>query len=110
MAGSHSARTLRRRQVARGILAVLIVALGFWLRVAPIGVALPYLRYIDEGHVLHDAIAMVRSGKFDTGFYNYPALPSYLIAGAFLAYAPVYGLLHGESFWSDLQRHNDLAS
>jgi len=107
MARPDSARTLHRHQRARAVLWIVFVLLAFYLRVAPIGAGLPYLRYIDEGHVVHDAIKILQTGKIDTGFYNYPALPSYLIAGVTVAYAPVYTAMHGRSFWNELQREGE---
>jgi Dolichyl-phosphate-mannose-protein mannosyltransferase len=102
MAASHRGLSLRRQRFARITLWALILTLAFGLRVAPIASGLPYLGYVDEGHSLHNVTRMLQEGTLDTGFYNYPALTGELIAGAALAYAPIYRQVHGRSLWSDL--------
>lgn len=101
-----SKSTFRRQRCARAILWIVLLALAFFLRVAPIRSALPYLVYIDEGHVLHHVTQILRERALDTGFYNYPALPSYLIAATVLAYSPIYRHMHGHSWRDDLPTSN----
>ena len=84
-----------------------IVAIAAFLRLWPIGSGFPYIDYIDEGHVLHQAIKVLREGTYDTGLYDYPSQPAYLIVGATVAYAPIYRQLHGRSIWADLPAHSD---
>src|SRR4051812_11770230 len=102
MEASQAGPSLRRHRLLRAIPWTLIVAFALYLRVAPIGAGLPYLGYVDEGHVLHHVIKILETGNLDTGFYNYPSLPSFMIAGAITGYAPVYQLVHGRTFWEDL--------
>lgn len=42
--------------------------------------SLPYLGYIDEGHVLHHVAGLLRAGGWDPGWYAYPSLTLYVIA------------------------------
>ncbi|HEV3408685.1 MAG TPA: phospholipid carrier-dependent glycosyltransferase [Chthoniobacterales bacterium] len=104
MAAPIPRRSVARRKLARGILWVLIIGLALALRAAPIRGAWPYPRYIDEAHVIHHAIELLQKQTLDTGYYNYPSLPSYLLAGAIMAYAPYYTAKHGRDFWSELQQ------
>lgn len=88
--------------LAERIAFVCILALATFLRLWPIGSALPYIDYIDEGHVLHQVMRVLHEHTYDTRLYDYGSVPSYLIAGATMAYAPVYQQLRGRSFWDDL--------
>ena len=80
--------------------ALLIVAA--LLRFAPIGSSLPYIDYVDEGYVLHQAIHLLNERTLDTGWYGYPSLPAYLTAGALIVAKPIYRQLHGHHFRNDL--------
>jgi len=86
---------------------VSLLALAAFLRLAPVGSTLPYISYVDEGHVLHPAIEILRTGEFDPRRFTYPPLTSYLIIVAAKAYGPVYRLTHHHSLRSDLPRAQD---
>lgn len=81
-------------------LAILLLALGLRLPLAFAG--LPYIHYVDEGHVLHPVVALLRSGSWDPQWHLYPSLPFYAIAGAAWIYSPVYSLVHDRSLRKDL--------
>ena len=72
------------------------------LRFGPIASSLPYIDYVDEGYALHQAIDLLNKRTFDTGWYGYPSLPAYLIAGALIVDGPIYRRVHGHSFRKDL--------
>lgn len=80
--------------------AVLALALG--LRLPALTAGLPYLGYIDEGHVLHLAVRLVGERTWDPGRYRYPSLPIYAIAAAVAAEAPFYAAVHGHPLGRDL--------
>ncbi len=80
--------------MAGPLLAILVAT---FLRLWPIGSGLPYSDYIDEGHVLHQAIKVLQEQTYDVGLYEYPSLPAYLIAATATACAPVYRLVYGRS-------------
>jgi hypothetical protein len=50
------------------ILWLVLVALAALLRVGPIASGLPYSDYVDEGHILHPAIKILKSKSFDPSF------------------------------------------
>src|SRR3954469_5261681 len=81
-------------------LAILAVATG--VRLPTLTASLPYLGYIDEGHVLHHANHLLVCHTWDPDNYNYPSLSFYLVAGATLAWSPVYALAHGHPLFDDL--------
>lgn len=83
---------------------LVIVAVATFLRVWPIASGLPYSDYIDEGHVLHQAIKVLQERTYDVGLYDYPSLPAYLIAGAAAAFSPVYRLSQGHALQEDFPR------
>jgi hypothetical protein len=78
------------------------LALAAALRFAPIASGLPYIDYVDEGYALHQAIDLLNQRTFDPGWYGYPSLPAYLIAGALICEGPIYLRVHGHSFRKDL--------
>jgi 4-amino-4-deoxy-L-arabinose transferase-like glycosyltransferase len=78
------------------------LALAAALRFLPIPSSLPYIDYVDEGYVLHQAIDLLHKRTFDTGWYGYPSLPAYLTAGALIVEGPIYRQVHGHSFRKDL--------
>ncbi len=86
------------------ILAAALLFFAAFVRVAPIGAGLPYISYIDEGHVLHPAIEILKSRTFDSTRFTYPPLTSYLTIVAARVYAPVYRLVHHRRLQSDLPR------
>jgi len=81
----------------RHVVLFVVLSLGLAVRALPLGAGLPYLSYIDEGHVLHRVMTLLRSGTWDPGWYRYPSLPIYLVAGAATAWRPAYALTHGRS-------------
>ncbi len=81
-------------------LAVLIVATA--LRLPTLTAGFPYLNYVDEGHVLHHVTYLLKHHTWEPDTYSYPTFPFYLIAGAALAWSPVYALTHGHSMLDDL--------
>jgi Dolichyl-phosphate-mannose-protein mannosyltransferase len=78
-----------------------------FLRLAPVGASLPYIDYIDEGYVLHQAIHLFNQRTLDTAWYGYPSLPAYLNAAALIAWSPIYHQVHGHSFRRDLPREEE---
>jgi hypothetical protein len=95
----NRAKRGRRGTVLLGA-AVLLVALA--VRLPTLFAGLPYLNYVDEGHILHRVVNLLRNGGWDPGWYIYPALPNYAIAGAAWLYSPVYRRLHGQPLAADL--------
>ena len=81
-------------------LAVLAVAAG--IRLPTLTAGLPYLGYVDEGHVLHHVNHLLVYQTWEPDNYSYPSLPFYLVAGAALAWSPVYALTHGHPLFDDL--------
>src|SRR3954453_12373646 len=90
----------RRRGSLLPWLAVLAIAAG--VRLPALTAGLPYMSYIDEGHVLHHAAYLLAHHTWEPDTYSYPSLPFYLIAGAVLADSPVYALVHGRPLLADL--------
>jgi hypothetical protein len=94
------------------ILWLILVVLAAFLRFAPIGSHLPYIDYVDEGHVLHPAIGILKAKSFDSSVYTYPPLTSYLTIAAIKAYSPIYRLIHhhkiSEDFPADRDFHTPL--
>src|SRR4051812_17249732 len=81
-------------------LAILAVAAG--IRLPTLTAGLPYLGYVDEGHVLHHVNHLLVHNTWEPDNYSYPSLPFYLVAGATLAWSPVYALAHGHPLFDDL--------
>ena len=65
--------------------AILIAATA--VRLPTLTAGLPYMTYVDEGHVLHHVVHLLSAGTWEPSTYSYPSLPFYLVAGAALAYA-----------------------
>jgi hypothetical protein len=80
--------------------AVLLLALA--LRLPAVTAGLPYLGYVDEGHVLHHVVRMLRTGTWEPGWYLYPSFPLTTIAMAARLGAPVYHAVHGHPLADDL--------
>ena len=95
---SRTATSARRRRLAW--LAVLGIAAA--VRLPSVTAGYPYLNYVDEGHVLHRVVHVLRSGDWDPGWYIYGALPNYAILGAVYLYSPIYRLAHGRWLSDDL--------
>jgi hypothetical protein len=89
------------------ILWLILVVLAAFLRFCPIGSHLPYIDYVDEGHVLHPAIGILQAKTFDSSVYTYPPLTSYLTIAAIKAYSPIYWLIHGHKISRDFPADRD---
>lgn len=85
-----------------------LLALAALLRLAPVGSGLPYIDYVDEGHILHPAIGILKSKSFDSSIYTYPPLTSYLVVAAIKGYAPIYRMVHQRELRDDLPSDQDL--
>ncbi len=96
-----------RPQVKDSILWLALVALAAVLRLGPIASGLPYSDYVDEGHILHPAIRILKSKHLETSFSTYPPLTSYLTVVAIKSYAPFYRLFHHHKLWKDLPSDRD---
>jgi hypothetical protein len=90
------------------ILWLALVALAALLRLGPIASGLPYSDYVDEGHILHPAITILKSKSLETSFSTYPPLTSYLTVAAIKGYAPFYRIFHHHKLWRDLPSDQDL--
>jgi hypothetical protein len=99
-----------RPQAKDSILWLVLLALAALLRLGPIASGLPYSDYVDEGHILHPAIAILKSKSFETNFAAYPPLTSYLTVAAIKSYGPFYRLFHHHKFSNDLPADQDLHS
>jgi hypothetical protein len=73
---------------AHAILVAFVFAAATAVRVAGIGAGLPYLAYIDEGHVLHRVVHMLTAGTWEPGWYRLPSLLMEASALAAKAYVP----------------------
>src|SRR5258708_4399260 len=80
--------------------AVLLLALAVRLPALPAG--LPYMSYVDEGHVLHHVLHLLVKRTWEPDNYSYGSLPFYVIAGTAMAWSPLYAALHGHPLASDL--------
>jgi dolichyl-phosphate-mannose-protein mannosyltransferase len=89
------------------ILWFILVLLAAFLRVAPIGSNLPYIDYVDEGHVLHPVIGILQAKTFDSRVYTYPPLTSYLTIAAIKAYSPIYRIIHHHKISDDFPADRD---
>jgi 4-amino-4-deoxy-L-arabinose transferase-like glycosyltransferase len=82
----------RSRALVLGI-AILLAAAA--VRLPTLTAGLPYMSYVDEGHVLHHVVHLLAARTWEPDTYSYPSLPFYLVAAAALAYSPVYAAIHG---------------
>lgn len=74
---------------------LLVLAVALAVRLPTLTAALPYMTYVDEGHVLHHVVHHLSVPTWEPSTYSYPTLPFYLVAGAAMAWSPVYELRHG---------------
>jgi hypothetical protein len=79
-----------------------ILAAATLVRLPALTAGLPYMTYIDEGHVLHHVAYLLEHRTWEPDSYNYPTFSYYLIAGAALAWSPVYAHVHGQPLLDDL--------
>lgn len=89
----------RWKTLASG-LAVLLAALA--VRLPTVTAGMPYMTYVDEGHVLHHVNYLLAKGTWEPDTYSYPTFPFYVMAGAALAYSPVYAAAHDRPLHGDL--------
>ena len=89
------------------ILWLFLIGVAAFLRFATIGSHLPYIDYVDEGHVLHPAIGILQARSFDSSVYTYPPLTSYLTIAAIKAYSPIYRLIHHHKISQDFPADHD---
>ncbi|HSS78149.1 MAG TPA: glycosyltransferase family 39 protein, partial [Thermoanaerobaculia bacterium] len=82
------------------ICALLVLAAALRLPALPAG--LPYMSYVDEGHVLHHALHLLAKRTWEPDNYYYGSLTLYLVAGAAVAWSPVYAAIHGHPLSDDL--------
>jgi hypothetical protein len=81
---------------------LMVLVAATLVRLPALTAGLPYMSYIDEGHVLHHAAYLLAHHTWEPDTYAYPTLPFYLVAGTALAWSPVYARLHGQPFLDDL--------
>jgi hypothetical protein len=79
-----------------------VLAVATLVRLPALTAGLPYMSYVDEGHVLHHVAYLLEHRTWEPDTYAYPTLPFYLVAGAALAWSPVYAQVHGQPFLDDL--------
>ncbi len=91
---------MQRLKAAAPWLAILLVAAA--VRLPALTASLPYLGYVDEGHVLHHVVHHLVKGTWEPDTYSYPSLPFYVVAAAAAVYSPVYAGVHGHSLRRDL--------
>jgi hypothetical protein len=90
---------MQGKNLAAGF-AVLLLAIAVRLPALPAG--LPYMSYVDEGHVLHHVLHLLVKRTWEPDNYSYGSLPFYVIAGTALAWSPFYAALHGHPLARDL--------
>lgn len=86
---------------------LVLLALAALLRLGPTASSLPYIGSVDEGHILHPAIAILKAKNFDPDIDAYPPLTSYLIVVATKGYAPFYRIFHHHKLRNDLPSDRD---
>lgn len=82
--------------------AAAVLAAAFAIRAPLVLPSLPYLGYIDEGHVLHPVLTLLRTGGWDPQWYLHPSLTIYLITLLVQVIRPAYFLVNGHSLLQDL--------
>ena len=87
--------------------AALVLAAALAVRAPLVTPTLPYLGYVDEGHVLHRVVTLLRTGGWDPGWYLHPSLTAYAVTFAVRAAEPFYRLAHGHALSTDLPAPND---
>ncbi|HYJ06256.1 MAG TPA: phospholipid carrier-dependent glycosyltransferase [Chthoniobacterales bacterium] len=87
---------------------LILLALAALLRFSPITSGLPYIDYVDEGHILHPAMGILKAKVFDSTVYTYPPLTSYLVVAAIKAYSPIYRMVHQRELVDDLPTDQEL--
>jgi hypothetical protein len=82
----------RNREVVL-LLGILILAGA--LRVIAVPACLPYISYVDEGHILHPVMRVLVEGGWDKGWVHYPSFLINATALVARAYRPIYDATHG---------------
>jgi hypothetical protein len=77
------------------LLPVVVLLTAAAVRLPALTAGLPYMTYVDEGHVLHHVSYLLAHRTWEPDTYSYPSLPFYLVAGTALAWSPVYSLTRG---------------
>ena len=77
------------------------------LRLPTVFAGLPYFNYVDEGHFLRRVSHLLSTQSWDPGWYAYPSLPFYAVAGAAVAWSPFYAARHGHPLRQDLSPFGD---
>jgi hypothetical protein len=93
---------VQRSLVGRRFGAAAVLAAALVIRAPLILPSLPYLGYVDEGHVLHPVLTLLRTGGWDPHWYLHPSLTIYLITLLVHVMRPAYFLMHGHSLLQDL--------
>ncbi len=83
-------------------LSTALLVLAAAVRLPALTAGLPYISYVDEGHVLHHVVHLLAQRTWEPDTYSYGSFPFYLIAGAALAWSPVYAATHGHPLADDL--------
>ncbi len=91
---------MQRLKVIGPWLAILLAAAA--VRLPALTASLPYLGYVDEGHVLHHVVHHLVRRTWEPDTYSYPTLPFYVVAAAAAVYSPIYAVVHGHSLRQDL--------
>jgi Dolichyl-phosphate-mannose-protein mannosyltransferase len=81
---------------------IAILAVAAAVRLPALRTGLPYIGYVDEGHVVHHAVTLLAKGTWDPGWYIYPTLPIYAVALPALAWSPIYAAVHDRPLQKDL--------
>jgi hypothetical protein len=84
------------------LLWIALLAVAAAVRLPSLPTGLPYMSYVDEGHVLHHVSHLLEERTWDPRFYIYPSLPFYVIALPLAAWSPVYAVLHDRPLRADL--------
>lgn len=86
---------MKLRWAGIGVVAIL-------LRVINITPSFPYIAYIDEGHVLHPVMHLLRERTWDPGSYGYPPATFYILAVAEQIASPVAKAITGHSLVNEM--------
>jgi hypothetical protein len=81
---------------------MLVLAVAAAVRLPSLPAGLPYMNYVDEGHVFHHVVHLLAHRTWEPDVYSYPSFPFYVIALATLVWSPVYAAVHGRSLVEDL--------
>jgi 4-amino-4-deoxy-L-arabinose transferase-like glycosyltransferase len=82
------------------LILVAILAVAMWLRLAGVGVGLPYRVGVDEPALMEKSVNIMKSGDFHPHFWDYPGFTIYLHS-AVASVRFLYGAMNKE--WSSLE-------